>query len=272
MRTPACIIFAIVIAAGCGEVRTDPVLTAAPEAPAPTKAPPLDESLAYRAVTAQPGEPIRPASVGFSIANGLRPWLEVDLFQRSSVVPFQGRWALRRGSCVWERDLNGTTYDPDLSLLVQWLVPPAGQVVCQLEIDARLPWSFADKPLDRAAGVRLLARDGRMFDAVGYGYLDETQVAVRFTPDEPVRGLEALPKPLRRDAAFQSCRLLFCVPTGAIVNGLAVGDKLVIAWDQPITAFTQFPNQQPEFTPSAEPGSVPPSTGGWRRAASPPRR
>lgn len=254
--------------AGCQADRAipDAGMTVTPSSPGP--APHLDETLVYRARTAQAGEPARPESVGFSIANGLRPWLPVDLFRRSEVVPFRGRWALRGGSCVWERDMNGT-YDPDHALLVEWLVPPVQHSVCQLEIDARLPWSFADKPIDHATAPRLVNRDGGAFDAIGYVFIDDTQVATRFTPGEPMHGLAELPKPLRRDAAFQRCRLLFCVPTGAIVTGLAVGDKLVIAWDPPITAFTQFPNQPPTFTPSAEPGSGPPSTGGSRRAASP---
>lgn len=257
--------------AGCQADRAipDAKMTVTPSSPSP--APYLDESLVYRARTAQAGEPVRPESVGFSIANGLRPWLPVDLFRRSEVVPFQGRWALRRGSCVWERDMNGT-YDFEPALTVQWLVPPLQHTVCQLEIDARLPWSFADKPIDHAAAPRLFNRDGGSFEAIGYVYADDARLAVRFTPDDPIRGLDELPKPLRRDAAFHTCRLLFCVPTGAIVTGLAVGDKLVIAWDPPITAFTQFPNQPPSVTPSATPGSAPPSTGGSRRAASPPTR
>lgn len=199
----------------------------------PNKIGQLDESLVYLMKKGSGGDNVVdnvPDTFGFSATTQIGRQLQRDTLQGGSLVSGKGGWAIQDG----EYRLNpsdvqlGGGLDP--ALKVDKYEAVENQVVCQLDVAMDKPWRFGERGFDNDKPIRLIDDTGRFYDAIGYFYTDADNIAIRYTPGTPMKGMTDLPKALSRSEQGQQCKLIFRVTKGAVISGLAIGDKLAIKW------------------------------------------
>jgi len=75
--------------------------------------------------------------------------------------------------------------------------------------------------------------NGQRYQAVGWWYEDAQRIDLRYTPGEPVRALEEIPR-LSRNKPDQSLYLIFRVSRGVEIQTLALGSRVVAEFSPPI--------------------------------------
>lgn len=213
--------------------RTPPAAPAGNNKTVPTKRRrvPFDESLAFVVGAGSPGSQALenpPEAYGFVQTVQIGAWLQRDLLQGGSLVESRNGWSIRDG--IYRLNVpQGGSMDP--ALRVDKFEPAENEVVCQLDVSMDKPWRFGERGFDNDKPIRLLGDQGNEFPAIGHIYVDADVFGVRYTPGTPLKGLVDLPEPLARSMSpGQRVKLVFRVTKGAVVTGLAIGDKVAIKW------------------------------------------
>ncbi|MEM1331742.1 MAG: hypothetical protein AAGG07_14430 [Planctomycetota bacterium] len=103
----------------------------------------------------------------------------------------------------------------------------------QLDVGANSPHSFISRAVANAetdAPPMLLDTQDRPYQAVGYIYQDNSIVRMRYTPDRPLYGIDALGTDgitMSRNTPGQSLILLFRVTTGVELKAFTLGNKVI---------------------------------------------
>jgi len=94
--------------------------------------------------------------------------------------------------------------------------------------------SAATSLLGRAAAMAedvappfLVDTNGQLYQACGYFYQDAEIAAVRYTPNDPIRGKTELPRSLTRSRNDQKATFLFRVSAGVRISEFRLGNKVV---------------------------------------------
>ena len=193
----------------------------------------LDESLVYlmkqgaandSAIADSP-----PETFGFQMSISIGIQLQRDQLQGGTVIPARGGAMIQDGDYKFNpRDVAGSGLDA--ALKVDKYEPIENQVVCQLDAGMANPWRFGERGFDNDKEVFLVDSKGKTYPCIGYYYRDGDIIGVRYTPGNPLTGLQELPKTLSRSEPGQQCKLVFRVSKGAIITGFGIGDKLAIKW------------------------------------------
>lgn len=96
--------------------------------------------------------------------------------------------------------------------------------------------SILGRAVSRAENVlppRLIDSDSRSYEAIGFVYIDENKVEIRYTPGRALRGLVEAPA-LSSAKRGQELYLIFRVPRGTEIDGFALGNKLIAEFTRPV--------------------------------------
>ena len=118
--------------------------------------------------------------------------------------------------------------------LVQILLTGTRQVS-----DENLAVRLSQAPLldaSRDEPIYLVDANGTTYPCIGYVYVDNARIAVRYTRDDPIAGLSVLPSLPSRSRTGQEIYLTFEVTTGAEIVGFVVGDQLMVDFETRIYA------------------------------------
>lgn len=198
-----------------------------------TKIGTLDESLVFLMKKGSGGDNVVdniPDTFGFSASTQIGQQLQRDTLNGGSLVSGRGGWAIQDGEYRLNPSEVSTQGGLDPALKVDKYEAVENQVVCQLDVAMDKPWRFGERGFANDQPIRLIGENGRFYEAIGYFYRDTDNVAIRYTPGSPMKGLTDLPRALSRSEQGQQCKLIFRVTKGAVITGLAIGDKLAIKW------------------------------------------
>lgn len=109
-------------------------------------------------------------------------------------------------------------------------------VVVKVDITAGNRTSLLGRSLDTALTVVppvLVDSNGQQYEPVGYIYRDNQLVKVRFTPQQPIRGLSELPAPLSKSRPDQQVELVFMVSFGVTIERFQIGPEVITDWTKP---------------------------------------
>ncbi len=87
--------------------------------------------------------------------------------------------------------------------------------------------------VDRALAPLLVDTNGTTYKAIGFIYLDDLQVDLRFTPDRTIEKLEDL-KTLTRSRPDQQMKLIFRVSKGVAIKYFVIGNKAIVEFSPPV--------------------------------------
>ncbi|MEO1512842.1 MAG: hypothetical protein AAFU70_12275, partial [Planctomycetota bacterium] len=140
---------------------------------------------------------------------------------------------------------NQSTRGQEASLFTSRYKTPDGTRMVQLDVSGRLsdgssaPGStrhpaILNSPSDEPP--RLIDSDGNVYAAIGWIYTDREVADIRYILDSPLRGLNQIPdeytiSATRRD---QQLRLLFTVTDGKRIEGMVIGETVVLDFNPPL--------------------------------------
>ncbi len=171
-----------------------------------------------------------PPDFGFSISTAIGRTLQRDNSSGLELVdlPKAGA-AIRDGEIKLFPDDKGTFGLP-AELRVERFEAGDNVVVMSFDIGPGTPWSIAERGFENDKPIALIDAEGRAYNAIGYVYQDTEIVGIRYTPGTPLSGLSNMPKTPSRTEINQKCKLIFRPTRGAVITGLAIGNKLAIRW------------------------------------------
>lgn len=114
-----------------------------------------------------------------------------------------------------------------------------GLVQVQITPDSRVPnpaVNITEPPLadaPRNEPISLVGTSGTRYPAIGFIYEDRRKIDIRYTRSERLEGLTDLPSIPSRSRRDQNITLLFEVMHGDSIRGVAVGDKMYVAFQPP---------------------------------------
>ena len=171
-----------------------------------------------------------PDDFGFQMSIQIGVTLQRDQLQGGSLVSGRGGYAIQEGEYRLRPADVQSGAGLEAALKVDKYEPVENQVVCQLDVGMDKEWRFGERGFDNDKPLFLVDDKGRSYKAIGFFYRDADNVAVRYTPGSPLKGLTDLPKALSRSEPGQQCKLIFRVSKGVTITGFAIGDKLAIKW------------------------------------------
>lgn len=166
------------------------------------------------------------------------------------LLPFNGQFnrSLRGGLDVDDRNriFDGRATIPKSSFFEVGLLEnlrvdsfartPDSRIV-QVDVGLQSRLSVLGRAFQTATGVvppMLVDSLGRQYTAIGWVFDDGSNVDIRFTPGNPVRGVSELPT-LSRARTDQRLMLIFRVNSNAEIRHFALGSKIIGDFDPPIT-------------------------------------
>lgn len=123
----------------------------------------------------------------------------------------------------------------DQALRIDKFTTREDTVVVQVDIVAGQRTSLLGRSLDTALTVVppvLVDSNGQQYEPVGYIYEDNQMVKIRFTPQQPVRGLAQLPAPLSKSRPDQHVKLVYMVSFGVTIEQFRIGNEVITDWRQ----------------------------------------
>lgn len=109
--------------------------------------------------------------------------------------------------------------------------------IVQVDVGLQSRLSVLGRAFQTATGVVppiLVDSLGRQYTAIGWVFDDGSNVDIRFTPGNPVRGITEVPT-LSRARTDQRLMLIFRVNSSAEIRHFALGGKIIADFDPPIT-------------------------------------
>lgn len=106
-------------------------------------------------------------------------------------------------------------------------------VIVQVDVTAGQRTSLLGRSLDTALTVVppvLVDSNGQQYEPVGFIYEDNQRIDIRFTPQQPVRGLTELPAPLSKSRPDQKVKLVFMVSFGVTIERFQIGPEVITDW------------------------------------------
>ena len=106
----------------------------------------------------------------------------------------------------------------------------------QVDVGLQSRLSVLGRAFQTATGVVppiLVDSLGRRYTAIGWVFDDGSNVEVRFTPGNPVRGISEIPS-LSRARTDQRLVLRFRVNSNAEIRHFALGDRVIADFDPPL--------------------------------------
>ncbi len=172
-----------------------------------------------------------PNDFGFNISTQIGYIIQRDSSSGLELADLpRGLSAIRDGEHKMTPAEVAQTFGLPNELKVQTFEAGEGVVVMSLDISPRVAWSIAEKGFDNDKPIALIDDQGRAYNAVGFVYADDEIIYVRYTPGTPLAGLLDMGKVPSRTEANQKIRLVFRPTRGAVITGMAIGNKLAIRW------------------------------------------
>lgn len=172
-----------------------------------------------------------PADFGFNISTQIGFTIQRDNSHGLELADLP-----RNGSCIRDGEMSLRPEDLKNSfglpneLKVNTFEVGEGVVVMSFDISPRTAWSIAERGFENDKPIALIDDQGRAYNAIGYVYQDDEIIKVRYTPGTPLTGLLEMGKVPSRTEANQKIRLVFRPTRGAVITGMAIGNKLAIRW------------------------------------------
>lgn len=103
------------------------------------------------------------------------------------------------------------------------------QALVKLDVGADSPFGLLTEaaqvaPTDQT--IKLIDSNGNVYEAIGYEYIDSTELRIRYTLGSTLTGLEDTPS-ISSSRADQRMRLMFIVTKGVQVEQFVIGDTLI---------------------------------------------
>lgn len=121
----------------------------------------------------------------------------------------------------------------DRALRVDRFTTREDTVVLKVDIVAGRRTSILGRSFDTALNVVppvLVDSNGQQYEPVGYLYEDNQMIKIRFTPQQPMRGLSELPAPLSKSRPDQKVKLIFMVSQGVTIERFQIGPEVIMDW------------------------------------------
>ncbi|MCC6677691.1 MAG: CvpA family protein [Phycisphaerales bacterium] len=161
-------------------------------------------------------------SIGYTLQRGNERGLQLN--ENNSVIDGEAAFApedIKRGNAV------------DRALRVDKFTTRDDTVVCQVEVSGGNRTSLLGRSLDTALTVVppvLIDSNGQQYEPVGYVYEDNQMIKIRFTPQQPMRGLTELPAALSKSRPDQKVKLVFMVSWGVTIERFQIGPEVITDW------------------------------------------
>ncbi|MEC9373407.1 MAG: CvpA family protein [Planctomycetota bacterium] len=142
-------------------------------------------------------------------------------------------------------DRGAMSSDVPRQLRVERFGVPSGVQLVQVDVSLQSKLSILGKSVQMAQEVVppvLIDSNGQQYQAIGYVYQDSEVYEIRYTPEQPIRGLREIPE-LSRNKPDQSLELLFFVNNGVNVTTFALGNAAVAEFDPAVEM--PSPRQRP---------------------------
>lgn len=148
----------------------------------------------------------------------------LQLNEANSVIDGEASFApedLQRGNAI------------DRALRVDKFTTRDDTVIVQVDVTAGERTSLLGRSFDTALTVVppvLVDSNGQQYEPVGFIYRDNQRVDIRFTPQQPVRGLTELPAALSKSRPDQKVKLVFMVSWGVTIERFQIGSDVITDW------------------------------------------
>lgn len=138
---------------------------------------------------------------------------------------------IMRGKQTFRRDQFNTKAPQALRVGMFNTTPDTAILQVDVSLDSKL--SLLGRSVQSAESVAppmLIDSIGQTYQAVGWIFEEPNQIDVRFTPDEPIRGLAEIPT-LSRTKSGQKLTLLFVVSKKVSIEKFTLGSNVVAQFD-----------------------------------------
>lgn len=161
-------------------------------------------------------------ALGFTLQKGNERGLQIN--EANSIIDGEAAFAredIKQSSIV------------DKALRIDRFTTREDTVVVKVDVTGGQRTSLLGKSFDTALMVVppvLVDSNGQQYEPVGYVYEDNQMVKVRFTPQQPIRGLTELPAALSKSRPDQKVKLVFMVSFGVTIERFQIGPDVIADW------------------------------------------
>ncbi|MDX2119121.1 MAG: CvpA family protein [Planctomycetota bacterium] len=137
---------------------------------------------------------------------------------------------IRAGEMKLDQGMLRQGQNADNALRIDRLEASGDVGIVQLDVGPSAATSLLGKSAAMAEDVAppfLVDTNGTTYQAVGYIYQDGDIAALRYTPDDPIRGRSQLPVSLTRSRNDQKASFIFRVSAGVKIAQFRLGNKVV---------------------------------------------